>query len=151
MLGPDVLSEDFEAAEALQRIRDRGTDAIADVLLNQRVLAGLGNVYKSEILFICRLNPFLRVRDLSDAHLATIVETARRVLSANVSEGRALMTTYVGLRRTTGRGDPKERLWVYGRARLPCRRCGTAIRARKQGTDARLTYWCPKCQPIPNP
>ena len=151
MLGPDVLSEDFQAAEVLQRMRDRGTDAIADVLLNQRVLAGLGNVYKSEILFICRLNPFLRVRDLSDAHLATIAETARRVLTANVSEGRALMTTYVGSRRTTGPGDPKERLWVYGRARLPCRRCGTPIRARKQGTDARLTYWCPQCQPIPNP
>jgi endonuclease-8 len=146
MLGPDVLSEDFQAAEALRRIRDRGTDAIAGVLLNQRVLAGLGNVYKSEILFICRVNPFLRVRDLSDAHLAAIVETARRVLSANVSEGLALMTTYGGLRRTTGRGDAKQRLWVYGRARLPCRRCGTAIRVRKQGADARLTYWCPKCQ-----
>jgi len=119
MLGPDVLSEDFEAAEARRRIRDRGTDAIADVLLNQRVLAGLGNVYKSEILFICGLNPFLRVRDLSDAHLATIVETARRVLTAHVSEGRALMTTYGGLRRTIARGDPKERLWVDGRARLP--------------------------------
>jgi endonuclease VIII len=147
-LGPDVLAEGFQAAEALQRIRDRGTTEIADVLLNQRVLAGLGNVYKSEVLFICRINPFTLVRDLSDIQLAAIVETARRVLSANVSEGLALMTTYNGFRRTTGRGDPKERLWVYGRARLPCRRCGAAIRVRKQGTDARLTYWCPHCQEI---
>ncbi len=135
MLGPDVLSEDFHAAEALRRIRDRSTTAIAEVLLNQRVLAGLGNVYKSEVLFICRVNPFIVVRDLNDAQLTAIVETARRVLSANVSEGLALMTTYSGFRRTTGRGDPKQRLWVYGRARLPCRRCGTAIRVRKQGTE----------------
>ena len=145
-LGPDLLSEGFHAAEAQQRIRDRGTTAIADVLLNQRVLAGLGNVYKSEVLFICRINPFTLVRDLSDIQLAALVETARHVLSANVSEGRALMTTYSGFRRTTRRGDPKERLWVYGRARLPCRRCGTAIGVRKQGTDARLTYWCSECQ-----
>ena len=145
-LGPDVLSDGFQAADALQRIRDRGTSAIADVLLNQRVIAGLGNVYKSEVLFMCRVNPFTLVRDLSDTALATIVETARQVLSANVSEELALMTTYSGLRRTTGRGDPKERLWAYGRARLPCRRCGSAIRVRKQGSDARLTYWCPSCQ-----
>jgi endonuclease-8 len=145
-LGPDVLSDGFQAADALQRIRDRGTSAIADVLLNQRVIAGLGNVYKSEVLFMCRVNPFTLVRDLSDTALATIVETARQVLSANVSEELALMTTYSGLRRTTGRGDPKERLWAYGRARLPCRRCGSAIRVRKQGIDARLTYWCPSCQ-----
>lgn len=147
-LGPDVLSEGFQAAEALQRIRDRGTTEIADVLLNQRVLAGLGNVYKSEVLFICRINPFTLVRDLSDIQLAAIVDSARRVLSTNVSEGLALMTTYSGFRRTTGRGDPKERLWVYGRARLPCRRCGAAILVRKQGTDARLTYWCSECQEI---
>ena len=151
LLGPDVLSEGFQAAEALRRIRDRGATAIADVLLNQRVVAGLGNVYKCEVLFICRVNPFIRVRDLSDAQRTAIVETARRVLSANVSEGLALMTTYGGFRRTTGRGDPKQRLWVYGRARLPCRRCGTAIAVRKQGTDARLTYWCPECQEGGNP
>lgn len=145
-LGPDVLSKNFDAGAALGRLRDRGTTAIADALLNQRVLAGLGNVYKSEVLFMCRVNPFALVQDLDDATLATIVETGRRVLRANVSDGLALMTTYTGFRRTTARSDPKERLWVYGRARLPCRRCGAAIRVRKQGTDARLTYWCPECQ-----
>ena len=149
MLGPDVLSEGFQTAEALRRIRDRGTTEIADVLVNQRVLAGLGNVYKSEVLFICHINPFTLVRDVSDIQLAAILETARRVLSANVSEGLALMTTYGGFRRTTGRADPKERLWVYGRGRLPCRRCGAAILVRKQGTGARLTYWCPDCQRAP--
>jgi endonuclease-8 len=145
-LGPDVLSEDFDAGAVLDRLRERGTTAIADALLNQRVLAGLGNVYKSEVLFMCRVNPFALVRNLDDAALTAIVETSRRVLQSNVSDGFALMTTYTGFRRTTGRSDPKERLWVYGRARLPCRRCGTAIHVRKQGTDARLTYWCPECQ-----
>ena len=152
-LGPDVLSDGFDVAEALRRLRQRGSAAIAEAVLNQRVLAGLGNVYKSEVLFLCRTNPFTLVRDVDDARLATIVETARRLLRANVSEGLALMTTYTGFRRTTRRDDPRERLWVYGRARLPCRRCGTRIRVRKQGTDARLTYWCPQCQEslIPNP
>jgi endonuclease-8 len=146
-LGPDVLSDEFAAADAIRRMRERPSLPIADVLLNQRVLAGLGNVYKSEVLFMCGVNPFAPVRQLEDDQLAEIASTARRVLTANVLDGVAPMTTYTGYRRTTGRADPKERLWVYGRARLPCRRCGTTINVRKQGVDARLTYWCPKCQP----
>jgi len=146
-LGPDVLSDEFDAADAIRRMRERPSLPIADVLLNQRVLAGLGNVYKSEVLFMCGVNPFAPVRQLEDEQLAEIASTARRVLTANVLDGVAPMTTYTGYRRTTGRADPKERLWVYGRARLPCRRCGTTINVRKQGVDARLTYWCPKCQP----
>src|SRR5687768_11476677 len=127
-LGPDLLSESFRADEAVRRIRERGATAIADALLNQRLLAGMGNVYKSEVLFLCRIDPFALVRDLSDADLTALADTARRVLRANVSDGLAPMTTYTGFRRTTGRSSPNERLWVYGRARLPCRRCGTAIR-----------------------
>ena len=145
-LGPDVLADDFDPAKALANLLARGQSEIADALLNQRALAGLGNVYKSEVLFMCGINPFARVQDLTEAQLASIVETGQRVLKMNVTEGLQPMTTYGGLRRTTGRSDPKERLWVYGRARLPCRRCGTAILVRKQGTDARLTYWCPECQ-----
>ena len=145
-LGPDLLADTFDAAEAMRRLRERGEMAIADALLNQRVMAGIGNVYKSEVLFLCRVNPFAPVRDLDDAQLASIIETARRLLLANVTSGLAAMTTYTGFRRTTRRDDPKERLWVYGRARLPCRRCGTPISVRKQGPDARLTYWCGACQ-----
>jgi endonuclease-8 len=147
-LGPDVLSDAFDPAEALRRLRERGAAAIADALLDQRVIAGLGNVYKTEVLFLCGVDPFVAVRNVDDAHLRAIIDTARRVLRLNVSEGVAPMTTYAGFRRTTRRDDPKERLWVYGRARLPCRRCGTPIRVRKQGTDARLTYWCPTCQSL---
>jgi endonuclease-8 len=145
-LGPDVLSDTFSPDEAIRRLQDRADTPVADAVLNQRVLAGLGNVYKSEILFMCGVNPFAPIRTLDAAALTSIVQTARRVLRANVSDGMAPMTTYTGLRRTTGRDAPKERLWVYGRARLPCRRCGTPIEVRKQGPDARLTYWCPTCQ-----
>jgi endonuclease VIII len=146
-LGPDVLSDTFDGAEAMRRIRERPSTPIADALLNQRVMSGLGNVYKSELLFMCGVNPFVPVREISEAKLAELVATARRVLAANVLDGMAPMTTYTGYRRTTRRADPKERLWVYGRAPLPCRRCGTPISVRKQGVDARLTYWCPQCQP----
>jgi endonuclease-8 len=146
-LGPDVLDEKFNRAEAVSRLRARPAIAIADALVNQRILAGLGNVYKSEVLFACRVNPFAPVSTVTDEQLSCLVDTAQTLLRANVTQNLAPMTTYTGYRRTTRRADPRERLWVYGRARLPCRRCGTPIEIRKQGTDARLTYWCPTCQP----
>jgi endonuclease-8 len=83
---------------------------------------------------------------LSDERLTCLIETGVKLLRANVSDGLMPMTTYTGYRRTTRRADPSERLWVYGRGRLPCRKCGTSISVRAQGPDARLTYWCSKCQ-----
>lgn len=145
-LGPDLLDDDFDRAAAVGRLRTLADAGIADALLNQRALAGIGNVYKCEVLFACGVNPFVRVRDLDDRQIASLVDTARKFLRANVSTGLAPMTTYTGFRRTTGRDDPRQRLWVYGRARLPCRKCGTPIEVRKEGHDARLTYWCPRCQ-----
>jgi endonuclease-8 len=145
-LGPDLVGDEFDALEAARRIHERGTSEIADVLLNQRVLAGIGNVYKSEVLFACNVNPFATVATLDDVQIVCLVTTARKYLRANVTEGLAAMTTYTGFRRTTGRSGPKERLWVYGRAGEPCRKCGTAIAVRAQGRDARLTYWCERCQ-----
>jgi endonuclease-8 len=146
-LGPDLLAESFDAAEALRRMKARPAEAIADVLLNQRVMAGIGNVYKSEVLFACRVNPFTAVGHLGDPALESLITTARRLLLANVHSSLAPMTTYTGYRRTTNRDNPSERLWVYGRAGKPCRRCGTSVKIDTQGTDARLTYWCPACQP----
>jgi endonuclease-8 len=145
-LGPDVLADDFNRDEAVRRLRERAGSEIADALLNQRVMAGLGNVYKSEVLFLCRVNPFARVEALTGEQIECLVDTGRKLLVTNVSAAVAPMTTYPSLRRTTTHGDPGARLWVYGRARLPCRRCGSAIDARKQGAGARLTYWCPTCQ-----
>ena len=146
-LGPDVLAADFDRREAIRRLGERSSSEIAEALLNQRVMAGLGNVYKSEVLFLCGVHPFARVGGLAAAELECLVDTGRRLLALNVTGAVAPMTTYVGMRRTTRRSAPAERLWVYGRARLPCRKCGTAIEVRKQGAGARLTYWCPACQP----
>ena len=146
-LGPDLLGDHFDRTEAVRRIRERSGTTIGDVLLNQRVMAGVGNVYKSEVLFACGVNPFARVDGLTDAQVECLVDTARRLLQANVTERLAPMTTYSGYRRTTRRDDPSERLWVYGRARKACRKCGNAIHVKASGSDARLTYWCPVCQP----
>jgi len=146
-LGPDVLDPGFDRGEALRRLRGRASTSIGEAILNQRVLAGLGNVYKSEVLYTCRVNPFIRVSALDDERLGRLIDAGRKLLAANVTTALAPMTTYTGYRRTTRRDDPRQRLWVYGRARLPCRTCGAAIEVRKQGTGARLTYWCPQCQP----
>ncbi|CAN5657531.1 Fpg/Nei family DNA glycosylase [soil metagenome] len=146
-LGPDLLEDNFDADEAARRIHARSTEQVADVLLNQRVLAGIGTVYKSEVLFFCSVSPFAPVSALTETEIQLLVTTARKFLRANVTGGMAAMTTYSGFRRTTGRSDPHERLWVYGRAGDPCRRCGSPIQIRAQGRDARLTYWCSTCQP----
>lgn len=147
-LGPDPLSKDFDADEAVARIMGRTGAQIADALLDQSAMAGIGNVYKSEVLFAGRVNPFAGVDELLRGDVERLVATAVRFLRANVREhGSANIETYGGFRRTTGRSDPGGRLWVYGRAGRPCRRCGTPISRRKQGPHARTTYWCPRCQP----
>ena len=145
-LGPDLLGNTFDGEEAMRRIRVRPDDLVADVLLNQRVVAGVGNVYKSEVLFACGIDPFARIRDLPDETLHCLLTKARALLLANVHTPVAPMTTYAGYRRTTGRDNPAERLWVYSRSGRPCRKCGSPIQSRKHGPDARLTYWCPDCQ-----
>jgi endonuclease-8 len=144
-MGPDLLGESFDEEEALRRFRERGGDEIADVLLNQRVVAGAGNVYKSEVLFLCRVNPFTKAGAVPAEQLQCILRTARKLLQANVGALGGGITTYIGYRRGSGR-DESHRRYVYGRAGKPCRKCGTAIRVQAQGPHARLTYWCPSCQ-----
>ena len=141
-MGPDLLGEAFDADEAVRRFRERETLEIADALLNQRIVAGAGNVYKSEVLFLCGVDPFAPVRQVSDEKLRDILSTARKHLCANVADPKGGITTYRGYRRGTGR-DGSERRYVYGRARKPCRKCGTLIRVRAQGPNARLLAWCP--------
>jgi endonuclease-8 len=149
-VGPDPLSGTFEPAAAAASLRARGDVQIADALLDQRTIAGIGNVYKSEILFAGGVNPFSRVADLPDETLDRLVALAVKFMRANVVDGTtAAIVTYSGFRRTTGRSDPSARLWVYGRAGKPCRRCGTAISRARQGPHARSTYWCPHCQRPP--
>jgi len=147
-LGPDPLSSSFSAGEAIDRIAARGGMEIADALLDQSAIAGIGNVYKSEVLFAGRVNPFTRVEQLAREDVERLVGHAVRLMRANVGAASAGgIVTYAGLRRTTGRMDPGARLWVYQRVGKPCRRCGTPISRQKQGPHARSTYWCPRCQP----
>ena len=147
-LGPDLLDPAFDAGEARRRLRDPGRAglAIGPALLDQRALAGIGNVYKSEVLFIERVDPFARVASLDGATLDRLIATARGLLVANASRSRGpeRITT---LDPATGARLAPGALWVYGRAARPCYRCRTPIRAASQGTDLpRTTYWCPSCQ-----
>jgi len=149
-LGPDPLSDTFRADDAIARMQSQGDTDIADVLLDQRVIAGIGNVFKSEVLFGARINPFAPVSQLTREQLQAIVDVATRFMRANVGAAASgSIATYGGMRRTTGRADPSARLWVYGRGGQPCRRCGTPISRQKQGPYARSTYWCARCQSVP--
>jgi endonuclease-8 len=144
-LGPDLLDAAFVRQEAMARIRARGGDAIGDVLLNQRVVAGIGNVFKSEILFLAGVDPFRTAASLSEEEASRTIDVAVEELRANVLSRAQTLSPAFG-RRTTRSLDPNEKLWVYGRGGKPCRRCGTPIRSRATGLDARLTFWCPRCQ-----
>lgn len=150
--GSDVLNAGFDAAAARQRVRACAGEEIGDVLLHQEVLAGVGNVFKSEICFVTGINPFCRVRDLRDDQIDALVVTSQRLIAANVLEdsGNTIVTYRGQQRRTTHASDPGASLWVYGRAGQPCRRCGEPVRHRKQGPEARVTFWCQECQPMPD-
>jgi endonuclease-8 len=144
-LGPDLLDMSFDVDAAARRARNEGARAIADVLLNQRVVAGVGNIFKSESLFAAGIHPFTPLSDVSDADLIRVLGIARDMLRANTASGRRLAPSR-GI-RTRDSLDPSAALWVYGRSGKPCRKCATPIQAKKTGLDARLTYWCPRCQP----
>lgn len=145
-LGPDLLSAGFDPAEARRRLRALGGLSIGEALMAQSALAGIGNVYKSETLFLCGADPFRRLHELSDAELDRIVQKARALMSANLS-GRPRSTRGGGKGSERTSWETSARTWVYRRRGRPCLRCGTPIRMRRQGADARSTYWCPGCQP----
>lgn len=145
-LGPDLLAPDFDLDAAVAALL-RSPQTVADALLDQSVAAGIGNIYKSEVLFIAGLNPSTSAAGLTAEEAAGLLTTARRLLVANAGEANAAGVFWNGRRRTTGRIDPASSFWVYGRRGLPCRKCGKAIERALQGIDARATYWCPSCQP----
>ncbi len=141
-LGPDVLDEAFDADEAVRRLAADPDREIGTALLDQRLVAGLGNLYRCEVLFVRGLSPWTpvgRVRDLPG-----VVAAARRLMRAN--RGHWEQSTTGSLRRG-------EEHWVFERTGRPCRRCATRIASAEQGSApyARLTYWCPRCQPGPAP
>ncbi|MFY1690861.1 DNA-formamidopyrimidine glycosylase family protein [Plantactinospora sp. WMMB782] len=135
-LGPDLLGPDWDPAEAVRRLAAQPSRSIAEALLDQTNLAGIGNLYKSELLFLRGVSPWTPVRQVPD--LPGMVALAHRLLMAN--RGRWTQSTTGSLHR--GRTS-----YVYGRRAEPCRRCGATIRKRDQGE--RVTYWCPNCQPEP--
>lgn len=144
-LGPDLLDPGFDLAAAQEHLHASGA-SLEEALLDQRLVAGIGNVFKSEILFSTRLNPFVPVASVDNETLERLLLRARKLLAVNVLERADRLSISAG-RHTTGRMSPNERLWVYGRGGQPCLKCGSPIRSAKTGPDARLTYWCPNCQP----
>lgn len=136
-LGPDLLGPDWDESEAVRRLRADAARPVGEALLDQRNLAGIGNMYKSELCFTSGVLPTTPVRDVAD--LERLVRRAKAMLEAN--KERAEQTTTGDLRR--GR-----RLWVFRRERETCRRCGTPIRVEMLGEPGRerATYWCPSCQ-----
>ena len=137
-LGPDLLGPDWDAREAVRRLAVSPDRAIGEAIMDQRNLAGIGNLYKSETLFLRGISPWRPAAEV--AALPELVELARQMLDANKER--------VG-QVTTGNPARGEQTWVYGRAGRPCRRCGTAIRRADQGPalEERVTFWCPRCQP----
>jgi len=135
-LGPDLLGTDWDAAEAMRRIAEKPDVTIAEALLDQRNLAGVGNLYKAETLFLSGVWPWTKVAEVPN--LERTVKLAQKLVASN--KGRWTQTTTGSLRRG-------ETSYVYGRRAQPCRRCGSAI--QKADLDERVTYWCPRCQPSP--
>jgi endonuclease-8 len=148
MLGPDLAAATFDAPEAVKRLRDpgRAQTAIGEAILDQRAMAGVGNVFKSEVLFIEKVDPFSPVSKLDDETLERIVAKSRELLQANANpEAAAGRTTTVDLK--TGKRLAPSRLWVYDRVGRPCHTCGTLIQTEQQGAELpRTTYFCPSCQ-----
>ncbi|MFE5603331.1 Fpg/Nei family DNA glycosylase [Streptomyces coelicoflavus] len=141
-LGPDLLGPDWDPSRALDNLRADPARPLGEALLDQRNLAGIGNVYKCELCFLLGVTPWLPVGELPADRAAQLPAVARRLLEANRERP---------VRRTTGvRGQD---LFVYGRAPRPCLRCGTSVRVADQddGSRDRPTYWCPTCQSGPAP
>jgi len=138
-LGPDLLGADWDPGHAVRRLSADPGREIGPALLDQRNLAGIGNLYKSEVLFLHGTSPWTPVSEV--AELPALLERAHRLMMAN--RGRSEQVT-------TGDSRPGRSLWVYERTGRPCWRCGSRIRSADQGAaDAqpRRSYWCPACQP----
>jgi endonuclease-8 len=137
-LGPDLLGPDWDLDEALRRLSSTPDAPLGEALLDQRNLAGIGNLYKSEALFVERVHPWAPVAAVPD--LARLVRTAQKLMRANRDHPEQSTTGLLGRGREH---------WVYGRKGEACLRCGTPVRRADQGTPPmqRSTYWCPRCQP----
>ena len=150
LVGPDLLAPECDLDEVVARARGfASADApLVDVLLDQRIAAGIGNIYKSEVLFLVGVHPSTTLGAVDDATLLRAYQLARELLRANIGPGRRDTITTVDPRT---RIHPKQRRWVYRRRARECRRCGARIEMLRLGRDARSCYVCPICQPAPDP
>jgi endonuclease-8 len=137
-LGPDLLSPDYDHEEALMRLREHPDTTIAEALMLQSIVAGIGNVYKCETLFIERVSPFVPVRELDDATLDRLLKRARELMRRNLK----------GRRRTTFGTFAGQNFFVYDRSGQHCLKCDSKIGMRRQGPLQRSTYYCPECQSV---
>ena len=132
-LGPDVLATPLDVDGIRRRARHRPPETpLGELLLDQRVVAGIGNIWRCEALFLEGRNPWAPVSSLADEELDALVTTASRIMKESLDP-------------SSGSGRPRR--WVYRRTGRPCHRCGTPIVSRPQGEQARTAYWCPTCQP----
>jgi endonuclease-8 len=139
-LGPDLLDPGVDLDEAVQRLLALGSVALGDAIMRQSAVAGIGNVWKSELLFLARLDPFAPVGALDPPVLRALLERGRELMQRNVEQGGPRRT------RSSSRENSRQRLWIYERSGRPCPVCGTTIAMRRQGELARSTYYCPRCQ-----
>ena len=142
--GPDLLDAEVDPGAAAGRPLSRlePSREVGDALMDQRVVAGIGNVYKSETCFLTGIDPWRAVGTLTADEASALGATAARLLAEGVRDGGAIRT----FRPPAAPPWSRERTWVYGRRGRPCRRCGTPVRSRGQGDANRTTYWCPTCQ-----
>lgn len=146
-LGSDILEPAFDSEAAAQRVLAERGRPIGDVLLDQRVLAGIGNVYRAELLFMAKVHPLQPAETLSVERAQLITREAARLLRVNVGltpDGAEFPSP--SMRRTTGALGGEERLWVYDRTGKPCRVCGAIVVSELLGQHARRCYYCPECQ-----
>jgi endonuclease-8 len=143
-LGPDVLADDFDSRLAASRAQLHSTRTIADVLLDQGVASGIGNVYKSEVLFVHNVDPRTRIDALSVDELDALYQPSRELMMENLGSGPRTTRE-----RLAGDVPGDDRYFVYGRTNKPCRRCATKIECYALGDPTvRWTWSCPQCQSL---
>lgn len=137
-LGPDLISDEFDLAEATDGLLALADLPLGEAVMTQTAVAGIGNIWKSETLFVCRLNPFARVASVTREQVVSLLETARRSLRDSVAAKDASGSVEGG----------HGRFWVYDRSGRPCRKCATTIAMKRQGAQQRSTYFCAQCQRV---
>lgn len=139
-LGPDLLGPEIDDSTIVARCRDQNGVSAGEAVMNQAVVCGIGNIYKSEILFSERVNPRTKISELADDQIVALIRLAARLLRKNLT-GRKRRTRF----RSTGPS-----VWVYGRSGEPCLKCDSTVEMIRQGPLARSTYFCPECQRAEN-